>query len=271
MNYIKKWFTSLPIIQESKTSNKNLILAKVFEAMCYEDVKSQANIIHELYSWSFYSPDLSFLGENIITMLGSSDPFVINTAFQAASLFLTSKSRDVDLFPSVLIKAFKNPLTLNSALNALTFLINPYIYHAIRSELIEIASSSTDIARKYALTSVFVAYKRDISKLYLPDLLLLLRKAIFVPALRYTAASIYVKLLKMHQYIQNYLNLPKLLLQIFHFPHIIFFQNLHCIYDVFYLHLQILLRTLNNNLKLLLLAIQFLLVNMEILIQEFRN
>lgn len=150
--------------------------------------QDRANAFSSLIKYSHSAPDLSFIGFSITPLIASPNIGTRIIGFRAMSVFLSSTSPVVEMLPSVLRKSFQYDELLVPALRALTFIINPFVFHFLKNDIIEIATNSNDVPRLLALHCVYLSYRQK--QKHIKHLLPLLKRAIVHPALRYTATSI---------------------------------------------------------------------------------
>lgn len=158
------------------------------KALVVGNDQDRANAFSTLIKFSHSSPDLSFIGFSLTPLIASPNIRTRIIGFRAMSIFLSSTSPAVEMLPSVLRKSFQYDELLIPALRALTFIINPFVFHCLKKDIIEIATESNDVPRLLALHCVYLSYKQKPK--YIKHLLPLLKRAIVHPALRYTASSI---------------------------------------------------------------------------------
>jgi len=166
---------------ESVLNRANNVLVKGNDKQRYDFVK-------ELLDSSYGGGDITFIGFYITPMLASQDMMCRKIGFRAVSLLLGPSSPAVSMLPSVLRRSFQFPELVSSSLQALTYVMNKFVFQALKKDIVEIATNSNDLPRILALHCVYLAFKCDPSNL--KHLIPLLKRAIVHPALRVTASSI---------------------------------------------------------------------------------
>ena len=150
--------------------------------------KERSDTVSKILKFSHSSSDLSFIGYSIAPLIASPDLYTRIIGFRAISLFLSPSSPAVEMLPAAIRRSFQYQELLVPALNAVTVVLNPFVFHYLKNDLIELASESNDVPRILALHCVYTAYKQNAKNV--KHLVPLLKKAIMQASLRYTASSI---------------------------------------------------------------------------------
>lgn len=188
LSYVKSFFQKPEQPPPVEIDPVSKALPKLCEDLKSKDDYTRARAICELFKYDFWHSDLSFLGFDLISLLGSQNLDIRYIGLKACSVFLEKNSPAADMLPAVLKKAFQDEHLIVPSLQVLSRIINPFIYDAIKTDLIEVASTSTDIARKLSLYAIFNVYlQRNSASL---ELIPLLKRSIFQTSLRFSAIAI---------------------------------------------------------------------------------
>ena len=171
-----------------KTVEVSEVLAKACEELKSRDDHVRARGAVKLLKAQTWNDDLSYLAFDIISLLGSPDVEVQYLGFKACWQLLDRNSPAVDMLPSVIRRSLQHEALMIPALHALSFVVNPFIFQALEADLVEIARTGTDVARKLVIHSIFLVYKQRPS--VLGCLIQLLNRSVFQTSLRFSAISI---------------------------------------------------------------------------------
>ena len=164
------------------------VLTKACEELKSRDDHTRARGAEKLLKAQAWNVDLSYFAFDIISLLGSPDLQVRYIGFRACWQFLDRHSPAVDMLPSVIRRSVQNEMLMIPALHVLTLVINPFIFQSLETDLIEIARTSTDIARRLVIHSLFLVYKQRPS--VLKCLAPILSRSVFQTSLRFTTLAI---------------------------------------------------------------------------------
>ena len=152
-------FTETPEESFSKALNKantSFYLGK--------DKEIGANLA-SLLEHSYSSNDISFIADCLPPLLSSQDISTRIIAFRAISLLLTPSSPSIQMLPASMRRSFQYHILLIPALNALTYIMTPFVFHCLKKDLLEIAKSSDDLPRILAMNCIFKIYKQSPKKI----------------------------------------------------------------------------------------------------------
>ena len=146
---------------ENEPDSFNKALNRTNTALLQGKDKEKDNAMSVLLKFSHSSTDLSFIGYSLSPLLASTDLYTRIIGFRAVSLFLTPSSPSVEMLPTVMRRSFQYQDLLVPALNALTYIMNPFVFHHLKKDIIDLATNSDDLPRILAMICVYKAYKQD--------------------------------------------------------------------------------------------------------------
>ncbi|KAH0786780.1 hypothetical protein GPJ56_009309 [Histomonas meleagridis] len=164
--------------------NGNILNSTYISLKSQNEVQAATSLLKLMKSKYCYD-DLSFLGFDVLNLLSSEDFAVKIIGYRFASFFFNPYLSYIDLFPTIIQATLQFPTLLSSTLNALSKFINPFVYDTVKAQLKTLAISSTDVARKFSLCSIFNVYRQDNS--IIEDFLSLLKNTLFQPSTKYLA------------------------------------------------------------------------------------